>query len=459
MARDYPVCLRLQGRRCVVVGAGRVAEDRARGLWEAGGEVHVVGVEAAAGLKDLAAQGSITLERRGYRPGDLAGAFLVVIATDDAAVNSAARAEARGAGVLVNAAWDEQEADFTLPAVLRRGDLTVAVATAGKAPTLAAHLKRQLESQFGPEFASIVELLGDVRAVSKAEGLPPGERRRRLRRVLGPRLFDLIRRGRMDEARQLLAGDQGGGFVSIVGAGPGDPSLLTLAARDRLSMADAVFYDRLLDPTLLDLAPPDAERVYIGKAYGRHELAQDEMNDVLISYARQGKRVVRLKGGDPFVFGRGGEEAVALFRAGISFEVVPGVTSALAAAAYAGIPVTDRELSHSVAVVTGNRAPDDPANEIDWSILARSVDTIVILMGMRWLEQIAQAVMRSGCPAGTPAAAIEWGTWAKQRTVVAPLSQLASAVRSAGLGSPTVVVIGEVVRLRETLSWFEEVGG
>jgi uroporphyrin-III C-methyltransferase/precorrin-2 dehydrogenase/sirohydrochlorin ferrochelatase len=461
VARDYPVCLRLQGRRCVVVGAGRVAEGRARGLWEAGGEVCVVGVEVAAGLEDLAAEGSITLKRRGYRPGDLTGAFLVVIATDDPVVNAAVRAEAGAAGALVNAAWDDREADFTVPAMVRRGDLTIAVATAGKAPALAAHLKRQLESQFGPEFGPMVELLGEVRTASRGDGLPAGQRRQHLRRVLGPRLFGLMRRGRTDEARQLLTGcpegDQGGGFVSIVGAGPGDPSLLTVAARDRLAMADAVFYDRLLDPTLLDLAPWDAERVYIGKAYGHHELAQDEMNEVLISYARQGRRVVRLKGGDPFVFGRGGEEAAALARAGIAFEVVPGVTSALAAAAYAGIPVTDRERSHSVAVVTGNRAPDDPANEIDWAALGRSVDTIVILMGMRWLEQIARALVRSGRSAGTPAAAVEWGTWARQRTLVAPLSQLAAAVRSAGLGSPTVIVIGEVVRLRETLSWFEEV--
>jgi uroporphyrin-III C-methyltransferase/precorrin-2 dehydrogenase/sirohydrochlorin ferrochelatase len=437
-----------------------VGEERAHGLWECGAQVHVVAEDVASALDDLAAKGWITVHRRRYRPGDLAGAFLAVIATDDPAVNACVRAEARQGGVLVNAAWDGREADFSVPAVVRRGDLTVTVSTGGKSPTLAAHLKRQLESQLAPELASVVEILGEVRAASKAEGLPPDERRRRLRRVLGPRLFGLVRRGCMQEARQLLAGalagEQPGGFVSIVGAGPGDPSLLTLGARDRLAAADAVFYDRLLDPALLDLAPSDAERVYIGKAYGHHELEQDEMNQVLISYAREGKRVVRLKGGDPFVFGRGGEEAAALAEAGIPFEIVPGVSSALAAPAYAGIPLTDRSLSHSVAIVTGNRRPDDPANEVDWAALPRSVDTIVILMGMRWLDEIVQEVIEGGRPTDTPAAAIEWGTWAKQRTVVAPLSLLPSAVRSAELGSPTVLVIGEVVRMRDALSWFAE---
>ena len=460
MARDYPVCLRLDGRRCVVVGGGRVAEERARGLWECGARVHVVAEDVASGLDDLAAPGWITVHRRRYRPGDLAGAFLVVIATDDPAVNASVRAEAHQAGVLVNAAWDEREADFSVPAVVRRGDLTITVSTGGKSPTLAAYLKRQLESQLAPELASVVEMLGQLRATSKAEGLPPDERRRRLRRVLGPRLFGLIRRGRTEEARQLLTGalaaELGCGFVSIVGAGPGDPSLLTLAARDRLATADAVFYDRLLDPALLDLAPSDGERVYIGKAYGHHELEQEEMNELLISYARHGKRVVRLKGGDPFVFGRGGEEAAALARAGIPFEIVPGISSALAAPAYAGIPVTERCLSHSVAIVTGHGRPQDPANKIDWAALAVSVDTIVILMGMRALDEIAQEIIRSGRPADTPAAAIEWGTWARQRTVVAPLSRLCSTVRSAGLGSPTVVIIGQVVRMRDALSWFSE---
>jgi uroporphyrin-III C-methyltransferase/precorrin-2 dehydrogenase/sirohydrochlorin ferrochelatase len=414
------------------------------------------------GLVDLSKRGGITLHRRRYRPGDLAGAFLAVVATDDRALNASVSHEARAAGVLVGAPWDAGEADFSVPAVVRRGDLTVTISTGGKSPTFAAYLKRQLESQLGPELARVVEMLGDVRTASKAEGLPPEERRRRLRRVLGPRLFGLIRRGRMDEARQLLsgalAGEHRSGFVSIVGAGPGDPSLLTLGARDRLAAADAVFYDRLLDPTLLDLAPSDAERIYIGKAYGRHELEQEEMNDVLISYARQGKRVVRLKGGDPLVFGRGGEEAAALARAGIAFEIVPGVTSALAAPAYAGIPVTDRSLSHSVAIVTGHRRPHDPANKIDWAALAGSVDTIVILMGMRGLDEIVQEIIRSGRPADTPAAAIQWGTWARQRTVVAPLCRLCSTLRSAGLGPPTVVVIGEVVRMREALSWFAELG-
>jgi uroporphyrin-III C-methyltransferase/precorrin-2 dehydrogenase/sirohydrochlorin ferrochelatase len=422
--------------------------------------VHVVAERASPGLTELSEGAALTLHRRRYRPGDLQGAFLAVIATDDPDVNAAVRVEAQEAGVLVNAAWDEAQGELTLPAVVRRGDLTVAIATGGKSPTLAAYLRRQIESELGSEFAALVDILGEARDASKAEGVDPAERRSRLRRVLGPQLFRLMRHGRFTEGAELvagaLAGERGSGFVSIVGAGPGDPSLLTLGARDRLASADVVFYDRLVDSSLLDLAPADAERRHIGKAYGRHELEQEELNQLLVSSARQGKRVVRLKGGDPFVFGRGGEEVAALAQAGIPFEVVPGVSSAVAVPAYAGIPITDRSLSHSVAIVTGHRAPTDPENHIDWAGLATAVDTLVVLMGMHFLDEIAGELIRGGRPPETPAAAIEWGTWPGQRTVVAPLSGLGPAVRSVGLGSPTLVVIGEVVRLRDTVSWFEE---
>ncbi|HEU4480454.1 MAG TPA: uroporphyrinogen-III C-methyltransferase [Actinomycetota bacterium] len=251
---------------------------------------------------------------------------------------------------------------------------------------------------------------------------------------------------------------RGAGLVSLVGAGPGDPGLLTVRGKERLEAADAVVFDRLAHPDLLALAPVSAERIYIGKAYGRHVLEQEELNNLLVFLASQGKKVVRLKGGDPFVYGRGGEEAEALGRAGIPFEIVPGISSAVAAPAYAGIPVTDRRYASSVAFVTGHKHPDDPDGTVDWCGLATSVDTIVVLMGMRHPGAIAAELMRGGKAASTPVAVVEWGTRSEQRTLTTTLEGAADAIAREGYGSPSVIVVGEVVRLRSSLAWFEELG-
>ncbi|MGI8408159.1 MAG: uroporphyrinogen-III C-methyltransferase, partial [Actinomycetota bacterium] len=208
------------------------------------------------------------------------------------------------------------------------------------------------------------------------------------------------------------------GFVSIVGAGPGDPGLLTVKGRDRLAVADVVVHDRLVHPSLLDLAPEAAERIYIGKGYGRHVLDQEELNNLLVFLAAQGKKVVRLKGGDPFVYGRGSEEAEVLAKHGVPFEIVPGVSSAIAVPAYAGIPITDRRYASSATFVTGHRDPADPSNPVDWELLGRAVETIVVMMGTRYLGDISAALIRGGKVPETPVAVIEWGTLDKQRTVV-----------------------------------------
>lgn len=245
-----------------------------------------------------------------------------------------------------------------------------------------------------------------------------------------------------------------GGLVSLVGAGPGDPGLITARGLERLRSADIVIYDRLLDPRLLAEAPPAAERVYVGKEPQRHALRQDEINDLLVRQGQAGKRVVRLKGGDPFVFGRGGEEAEALAAADIPFEIVPGVTSAIAAPAYAGIPVTHRTVTSSFTVVTGHEDPARELSNIDWPALA-AAGTVVFLMGVGNLERLAARLIEHGRPRETPAAAIEWGTWARQRVITATLGTLAGAVAAAAIGSPATIVIGEVATLRERLRWFD----
>ena len=245
------------------------------------------------------------------------------------------------------------------------------------------------------------------------------------------------------------------GFISLVGAGPGDPELLTVGGAARLAEADVVIYDHLANPALLAHARHGAELIYVGKTTDRHTLTQDEINALLVEQGLATKRVVRLKGGDPFVFGRGGEEADALVAAGVPFEVLPGVTSAIAAPAYAGIPVTHRGVASSFAVITGHEDPAKETTSIDWEHLARGIDTLVFLMGTGRLREIARQLIDHGRPPATPAAVIEWGTLPRQRTAAGTLATIADAVREAGIEPPAVTVVGEVARLRDGLRWFD----
>ncbi|MCA1596324.1 MAG: uroporphyrinogen-III C-methyltransferase [Chloroflexi bacterium] len=245
------------------------------------------------------------------------------------------------------------------------------------------------------------------------------------------------------------------GLVSLVGAGPGDPGLITVKGLKRLAEADVVVYDRLASEALLSHVRPDAEQVFVGKQPGRHAYTQDGINNLLVDRAQQGKRVCRLKGGDPFVFGRGGEEALTCRDAGVDFEVVPGVTSAIAGPAYAGIPVTHRLIAASFAVITGHEDPQRSSSSIRWDHLAKGVDTLVFLMGIEHLEEITSKLMQNGRPASTPAALVEWGTYARQRTLVSTLGEIAERCKSEGFKPPCVTIVGEVVRLRDRLRWFD----
>jgi uroporphyrinogen III methyltransferase/synthase len=245
------------------------------------------------------------------------------------------------------------------------------------------------------------------------------------------------------------------GRVSLVGAGPGDPGLITVRGADSLSQADVVVYDRLVNERLLDLLQPEAERIFAGKGPNAHTMSQTEINALLVERARESKRVVRLKGGDPFVFGRGGEEAVALVEAGIPFEIIPGVSSAIAAPAYAGIPVTHRGLASSVAFITGHEEPDKLERAVDWEMLARGADTLVLLMGTGQLAEIAIQLIAAGRPSDTPAAVIEWGTLPRQRTVTGTLETIAVEMSKAGIEPPAITIVGDVVHLRDDLRWFD----
>ena len=465
----YPIFLELSKRRCAVVGGGNVAERKVESLLVAGAEVWVIAPRLTPGLQGWLGEGRIRHVARAYRAGDLAGHEVVFVATDEGKVNDAVAEEARSRGIWINAADDPAHCDFIIPSVLRRGDLTVAVGTSGASPAVSRLVREELESHLSRDYADLLRIAAEVRQeLREAYCHPSAEAWQRalkgdVRRLLREgeavkakvRLREELERS-AHEALPLTPGvhdSTGGGKVYLVGAGPGNPELLTVRARDLLDAADVVVYDRLVNPLLVEMSAAKATRIFAGKERGRHLLPQEEINRILIDHARRGSCVVRLKGGDPFVFGRGGEEAQALAAAGIPFEVVPGVSSVTAVAAYAGIPLTFRKVSSSFAVVTGHEAIKSSPS-VDWKGLATAVDTLVIVMGLTHLPHIVAELLTHGRAAETPVALIRSGTTESQETVTGTLADICE--KGAALKPPALAVIGEVVRLREELNWFGE---
>jgi uroporphyrin-III C-methyltransferase/precorrin-2 dehydrogenase/sirohydrochlorin ferrochelatase len=498
----YPLVVELAGRCCIVVGGGAVAGRKVEGLLAAGAAVTVVSPTLSDGLATLARAGKIRHRRRRYRRGDLVGATLAFVATGDPRIAAAVAREGRRCRVWVNAADDPEHCDFFLPSVLRRGPLVVAVATGGASPALARAVREEIERLLPADHAALAETVAGVRRELRGRGLHPDPST--WSRALSAEIRRLTTEGWSENSRERLlenlkpamsrsapaspgcaerggrrsedAGDamsrgapaspgcseRRGAWgarsrppmwsIAIVGAGPGDPGLITVRGLELLRRAEVIVYDRLVNPKLLDEAATDAPRVFVGKACGAHVLAQHEINALLIDQARRGRRVVRLKGGDPFVFGRGGEEALALAEAGLAFEVVPGVSSAIAVPAAAGIPLTHRGVASSFAVVTGHQEVAGSAPATDWSRLAGSADTLVILMGLANLRAITRELIAHGRDPRTPAALIERGTTEAQRTVTAELAGLADAAAAARVDSPAVAVIGNVVSLRPRLA-------
>jgi uroporphyrin-III C-methyltransferase/precorrin-2 dehydrogenase/sirohydrochlorin ferrochelatase len=411
----YPLGLDLTGRKVVVVGGGRVALRRTRALVEAGALVTVIAPRLETDfLKQKVAQvtgavtgSEITLVRREYRDGDLAGAWLVHAATDNPAVNAAVAAAADRDRVWCVRADDAAASAAWTPAVTRHGDVTVAV-TADGDPRRSQALRAAI-------------------ATALAEGRLP------------------LRHHRSG----LAAG--GTGSVALVGGGPGDAGLITVRGRRLLAEADVVVVDKLAPRALLAELDPGVEVIDAGKAPHAHNLTQDQINELIVRRALAGQRVVRLKGGDPFVFGRGGEEALACVRAGVPFSVVPGVTSAVAVPAYAGIPVTHRGVTQDFAVVSAHLDPSQPGATVDWAALAQGPGTLVLLMGVAHLEEISAELIKRGRDAATPVAVIRDGTMPGQQVLTSTLGAVAAEAARAGIRPPAVVVIGEVVRLRELL--------
>jgi uroporphyrin-III C-methyltransferase/precorrin-2 dehydrogenase/sirohydrochlorin ferrochelatase len=478
----FPVMLRVKDRQCLVVGGGGVALRKAQSLVAEDARVTVVAPEAVEPLREMAHRGQLTLEIRPYREGEAASYTLVFTATDNREVNRRVYNDADGAGVWVNAADDPELCSFHLPARVRRDPLQLAIASAGEAPFAVRRIRQLLEGRFGPEWGEWAEAAARFRTLVLELELEPAERE-----ACFDRFFDAtVDRDRLSarvptlaEERTWLARptatDVGGspaprdpspaqnepaatlapGLVSLVGAGPRCAGLLTRRGWQRLMDADAVVYDRLAASVLPCGLPPRIELHCVGKTSGRHPVPQEEINAQLVRLAREGKRVVRLKGGDPYVFGRGGEELELLDAEGIPFEVVPGVTSGVAAPGWMGVPVTYRGEAVAVTLLTAHECKKDNGSQVRWDLLAQDPSsTLVGYMGVTTLPRVVSSLLEGGMDPAMPAAMVERGTTAMQRSVVTTLAELPAAVEREGLGAPALFIVGPTVRHAEKLDWF-----
>jgi uroporphyrin-III C-methyltransferase / precorrin-2 dehydrogenase / sirohydrochlorin ferrochelatase len=458
----YPLFLDLRGQPCVVLGGGTLAAGKVRDLLLAEARITVISAELEADAEAAAADPRVRVERRAYQSGDLAGSRLVVDASGDLEVNRASWEEAEAAGILINVVDVPDKCRFIAPAVVRREPLLVAISTAGESPFIASTLRARLERVLGPEWGPFTTLVGDLRRRLRSAGVPLERQLKAYRRLLASEALGMLRRGEAEEAGReadVIAEEVGidrPGRVALVGAGPGDPRLLTVAAQEMLWQADVVMHDALVAPETIAQAGPGARLVDVGKRAGRANPEQRWITEEMITHARLGLNVVRLKGGDPFIFGRGGEELADLIGAGIEVIVVPGVSSAIAAPAAAGIPLTLREVASSVGIVSGHSAHPGAGVE-SIQRLAAAVDTLVVLMPLGRLGELAVSLAQV-LPADRPAAVIASATTARQQTVRAPLDRIARAAAEEGIEGPALLVVGEVVdalprrRLEELLS-------
>jgi len=456
--RLYPLFARLDGLPVLVVGGGGVAERKTRALLDAGARVTVGAPDLTATLAQWHRDGAIAWLGGDFEPRWIDSMWLVIAATDERAVNRRVSDAAAAQRVFVNVVDDAELSSFHVPAVIDRAPLQIAISSAGAAPMLARRLRERLETLLDHALGPLAALLARARERIRATLNEPVQRRAFYDRVIDSDVLDLLRAGRSDAAEatldMLLATPPATapGSVVLVGAGPGDPSLLTLAALRAMNQADVILHDRLVSPAILELARRDAERIEVGKEAGNHHVSQDRIHALLLEHARAGRRVVRLKGGDPFVFGRGGEELEFLRDHGVPYEVVPGVTAALACAAYAGVPLTHRDHAQSVRFVTAHTR--DSLGVLDWKSLAAPRQTLAVYMGVAQIAALQSGLLTAGASRRTPVAIIENGTRSAQRVIVTTLAQLPRSAARHAVKSPALLLVGNVAASAARLHWF-----
>jgi len=458
---DYlPIFLKIEDRPCLVIGGGKVAARKIALLVRASAHITVVSPELCANVKALVDRDNVTCIERQFREEDMDGVVLVIAATDDADVNRRVSELARQHRIPVNVVNAPDLGSFIMPSIIDRSPVQIAVSTGGASPVLARLLRARLESFIPAAYGRLAKLVNEYRGSVKQRFSDIGQRRYFWENILQGRVAELLFAGHEEKARAALREAiedtdthyKSPGEVYLVGAGPGDPDLSTFRALRLMQQADVVVYDRLVSEPVLDMVRRDAEMIYAGKARDQHTLTQESINELLVRLAKEGKRVLRLKGGDPFIFGRGGEEIETLAEEGIPFQVVPGITAASGCASYAGIPLTHRDYAQSCTFVTGHLK--DGSVDLDWEMLARPAQTIVFYMGLHSLPVIARELVAHGLRKQTPVALVQKGTTREQRIYIETLETLADLAEREQLQPPTIIIVGEVVSLQDKLSWF-----
>ena len=455
-----PVCLQLQGTPVVLVGGGTVGTRKARLLLRAGANLTVVCPQISPELEQSLAQHGGIWQQSEYAETDLHGKKLVIAATPSREVNQRVHDDAIALSLPVNVVDDPELCTFIFPAIIDRDPIIIAVSSSGQSPVLARLLRRKIEALVPAAYGRLARFAGRMRTLVKEQIPEKGPRRLFWEQTMESTVAEQVMSGREQAAEQQLrerlrdADSLYRGEVYLIGAGPGDPDLMTFKAARLLQRADVVLYDRLVAPKIVEMARKDAERVYVGKRRAEHALPQVEINQLLLDLALQGKRVARLKGGDPFVFGRGGEEIELLARHKVSFQVVPGITAGSGAACYAGIPLTHRDHAQSVRFVAGYLKNDSV--DQNWSSFQSTTETLVFYMGLLGLPMICEQLQAHGRSPETPIALVERATLMEQRVLRGTLATMNEIVRREKPTAPTLIIVGDVVRLHEDLAWFGE---
>ncbi len=455
-----PIFLSVKDQFCVVVGGGEIATRKIALLLRAGAHVQVISPALCANVAKFRDEGRIEHVARGYEDGDLDEAYLAIAATDREDINHQVAEAGRMLRIPVNVVDHPEDGSFIMPSIIDRSPIVAAVSTSGTSPVLARLIRSRLESVIPAGYGRLAELAGRFRDRVKKTFKEPADRRRFWDQVLQGSVAERVFSGHMQEAEVLMENalgqgniQPGMGEVYLVGGGPGDPDLLTFRALRLMQQADVVVYDRLVAKAVLDMTRSDAERIYVGKERDNHAMRQEEINQLLADLAKQGKRVVRLKGGDPFIFGRGGEEIDTLASQGVPFQVIPGITAAAGCASYAGIPLTHRDYAQSVTFVTGHLK--DNTMNLNWTQLAQPNQTVVFYMGLKGLPVISRELQAHGMPGDTPAALVQQGTTHQQRVFTGTVATLPEMVEREQPKPPTLIIVGNVVELQGKLSWFK----
>ena len=455
----FPVFVKLKDHDCLVVGAGEIAARKIELLARAGAKITVIANRISPHVSSLEAPYNLNLLQKPFTPADLRGFRLVVSATDNKETNQLVAKTAEELNILVNVVDNPDLCSFIFPAIIDRSPIVAAVSSGGAAPVLARLLRAKIESIIPPAYGQLAQLAEKFRLDVKKHIKEPAQRRIFWENVFQGSVAELVFAGNEQGAEQQLQqalikqkDNVSQGEVYLIGAGPGAPDLLTFRALRLMQQADVIVYDHLVSPEILDLARRDSEKIYVGKQREKHTLPQESINTLLADLAKAGKRVVRLKGGDPFIFGRGGEEIETLMQQGINFQVVPGITAASGCATYAGIPLTHRDHAQSCTFVTGHLK--DNSINLNWTQLAAPNQTIVIYMGLVGLEKICQSLIAHGSPKDLPVALVQQGTTTNQRVITGTLETLPTTIAGLNIKPPTLIIIGTVVTLHDKLNWF-----